>query len=67
MFYIGTEREISWMTLPTREEEHNNKIKHLKYNSPNADFPEQGILAVSAVRRLSKSILNCVWKPLIPS
>ena len=60
LFYIGTEREVSWMTLPTRAEEHMNNIKYLEYVSPNADCPEQGILAVSAVRRLSKFILNGV-------
>ena len=55
------------MTLHTREDEHINKIKYVEYNSPNADFPEQGILAVSAVRRLSKYILNGVLENLIPS
>ena len=60
VFYLGSDREISWMTLPTLEEEHACKIVYQDYTSPNPEVPEQGILAVRAVKTLATYIRNHV-------
>ena len=46
------------MTLPTLEEEHACKIVYEDYTSPNPEVPEQGMLAVRAVKTLATYIRN---------
>ena len=60
VLYIDTQREISWMALPTLEEEHAQKVMYEDYVSSNPDAPEQGMLAVGVVKTLSQYIRNAV-------
>jgi hypothetical protein len=59
--YVDSEdREVHWMSLPSKHEENTQKMDYRNYVSPDLDFPERGSLAVEVVKKLSSYIRNFV-------
>lgn len=61
IIYVGNEKEMMWMQLPTEEEETINKVDYTNYVSPSIDAPDQGFLAAEAVKMLAPYIRNHVF------
>ena len=62
VYVAQSEQELNWMRLPSTHEEKVNSIDYSgsNYVSPNPDTPDQGFLAVEAVKMLAPYIKNFV-------
>ena len=60
VIYVGDEKELMWMNLPTEEEEKMHNIDYTDFVSPNIDTPDQGFLAAEAVKMLAPFVHNHV-------
>lgn len=63
VFYIaGSEREVQWMTPPSKHEESAFNIDYRQYSSPDPDLPERGFLAAEAIQMLVPYLRNFVFE-----
>ena len=60
IYVTSTDKEYSWMSLPSQATEYANKVDYLNYMSPDPDDPERGFLAAEAVKLLIPYIRNFV-------
>ena len=61
--YVATDdREVQWMSLPSKYEESMLKLDYQNYISPDVDFPQKGFLALEVVKQLSPYIRNFVFE-----
>ena len=60
IYVTSTEKEYSWMSLPSLATEYANKVDYLNYVSPDPDDPERGFLAAEAIKMLIPYIRNFV-------
>ena len=60
IYVTSTEKEYSWMSLPSLATEYANKVDYLNYVSPDPDDPEHGFLAAEAIKMLIPYIRNFV-------
>ena len=61
VIYIpSTDKEASWMSMPSQAAEYSNKVDYMNYTSPDPDDPERGFLAAEAVKLLIPYIRNFV-------
>ena len=62
VLYVGSPQEQKWMKLPSESEESAYNIDYRSYNSPNVDFPDEGILVANAVMMLAPFIRNYLFE-----
>ena len=61
VIYIpSTDKEASWMSMPSQAAEYSNKVDYMNYTSPDPEDPERGFLAAEAVKLLVPYIRNFV-------
>ena len=60
IYITSTDKESSWMSLPSQASEYSNKVNYMSYTSPDPDDPERGFLAAEAVKLLIPYIRNFV-------
>jgi len=62
IFVAGTDKELSWMKVPTKKDETTHNIRYSEYVSPNIDDPNEGTMIAATVRMLAPYIRNFVME-----
>ena len=60
IYITSTDKESTWMSLPSQASEYANKVNYMSYTSPDPEDPERGFLAAEAVKLLIPYIRNFV-------
>ena len=61
IIYIpSTDKEATWMSMPSQATEYSTKVDYMNYTSPDPEDPERGFLAAEAVKLLIPYIRNFV-------